>query len=68
MQCQIQPLNNTMKEEKENEPFMMPRIKSKKKNGRKEIKLHNLLNIPAGAISHKPTSENQKRMHKIVIT
>ena len=47
---------------------MMPRIKSKKKNRRKEIKLHNLLNIPAGAISHKPTSENQKRMHKIVIT
>lgn len=27
---------------------MMPRIKSKKKNGRKEINLHNLVNKPAG--------------------
>jgi len=44
----------------------MPRIKSRKKNGRKEIKFHNLLNISAGAISQKPTSENQERNHKIV--
>jgi len=39
------------KEEKVNEPFMMPRIKSKKKNGRKETKLQSLLSISAAAMS-----------------
>jgi len=29
------------------EPLMIPSIKSKKKNGRKEIKLHNLVTKPA---------------------
>jgi hypothetical protein len=32
---------------KRNEPLMIPSIKSKKKNGRKEIKLHNLVTKPA---------------------
>jgi hypothetical protein len=35
------------KVKKRNEPLMIPSIKSKKKNGRKEIKLHNLVTKPA---------------------
>lgn len=41
-------LSKNMKRKiQKSEPLMMPRIKSKKKKERKEIKLHNLVNKPA---------------------
>lgn len=46
---------------------MMPRIESKKKNVRKEIKLLNLLNIPAAAIFHKPTNRESIKLLPLLL-